>query len=629
MSKFKVPPKWKKESLAGPNTGSSIRGRISGPIPLSDDDGFSIRTSGMGISRPLGDAFFDKQTRPRDSPINRPDSIILAPGGISNIDMGNETIDGGDGPYVSSDAQGRLTGSQNALHSSIESKVSAPSAGKPRQKKSSMKRVFVKLFGRKQKDSPPPNPALRAEQHRSDPTALGRNLKANGLSQQRSTSLPINELSRALRSHSVLLTELPAADSDQERGLARPVDQLQARRSTTSRLWTATKTPGYTDWSGLSPRPASSHVRDSRLIARDEDEENIGVAVTCHPNRRSRSMGESKGFILKKLEVRRRSDEIRYWRESCNAGPMLPMSSNKAGAEEPIVMDDPEVPQCEGLEEPTQPFNFGVMQGMKITQAANIESRVLNIEKRLNDMERRVFAIIQATPVQLQAPPPRHHRRGRSGSLLQQGTEESGVSLPTKQHPYRGAVDKEQSHSDTHFRSSSYGSTRPSTTASTASHIESMTSKHIDHKSYQTVRPLSMSTTIRGASSSSPTHPKETLTGEHYTALTNMILNEQTARQNLETVVDSLQQQLYTVLAHASKPVSYPTPISATPHFEHAESDDEEGEQFEHEDFRTPQEEITRFEDAIFGDVKPASPKSPAPRMSLSQLTRGSGGVNI
>ena len=126
------------------------------------------------------------------------------------------------------------------------------------------------------------------------------------------------------------------------------------------------------------------------------------------------------------------------------------------------------------------------------------------------------------------------------------------------------------------------------------------------------------------------------LTIEHYTALTNMIAAEQTARQQLELVVRNLQQQLQAF--RTSAPGSYPTPDSNQvidplvqipggefSSFEQDDdsSDDEKG--YGTEAFQTPKEERGSYGDDTFGVVMNEDGKSAPRTMSLSQMTLGKG----
>lgn len=366
----------------------------------------------------------------------------------------------------------------------------------------------------------------------------------------------------------------------------------------------------------------------------------IGVAVTSgsHPNRRSRSVGELRGAISldampHKLVERRRSDEIRYWRESYDPGLRSPMSSNKAEAEEPLVLDEPE------QVEPPQPFNFGPMgemAGMKITQAASLDTRVQRLEKRMHEIERVVIFTrkqnrASGDPIVFQEPPRRSSKR-RSRSVNRPGTDNSEPALPESE-TYRGV---QQAHHlqarNAQIRSSSYGSSRPSTTSTHQSfHPQFENTSHpflsspdqADFSTSQTTtRPLSTSTTIRNIASTSPTIPKDVLTHEHFTTLTNLIAAEQSARQHLETVVRTLQLQVQKLRNKSAEyEAQTSTTTAAAPEFSNFEQDsDEEGGQYA-QDFQTPNEERAGFPDEIFGPVVPEQGKSASRTMSLSQMT--------
>jgi hypothetical protein len=409
------------------------------------------------------------------------------------------------------------------------------------------------------------------------------------------------------------------------------------------------------DWTGLSPRPASTHGRGSKFISDAEADAAVGIAVTSgsHPNRRSRSLGELRGSAPASITVRRRSDEIKYWRESYDPGLLSPMSSNKAETEEPIILDQPELPQEDVPQEQPQPFNFGPMgemAGMKITQAASLETRVQRLEDRMHRMERVVSQIQRGATREAmvcQDTQKRNPQRDRSVSTNRPQTDNSEVSLP-KQPRYREL--QPQSETLPHGsqkRSSSYGSSRPSTISTQNSYHPSF-----DNFSHPTLltsdeqtslntsqnmgRPLSTSTTIRGLPPSSPTMSKDApLTGEHYTVLTNMILAEQAARQQLEATVQFLQQQLQELRfsSGASQPTSDPH-LLAYPMkevggvfstFEQDDSSDDEGRYAQEDVFQTPNEERGNFSDDIFGDVNGGDKKTTPRTLSLSAMTLGKG----
>lgn len=164
---------------------------------------------------------------------------------------------------------------------------------------------------------------------------------------------------------------------------------------------------------GLSPRPASTHGRGSHLTANDDDPSQIGRAITSDAfgseighRRRSRSMSGLQEAADNRTFMRRRSDEIRYWRESY-PGPMSPISSGNGdnddtGAPSFALPDSPAVERTPTT--PPQPFSFGnmanmnEMAGMRITQAANMETRIGTLEGRVHRIERVVEQLCHTVP---------------------------------------------------------------------------------------------------------------------------------------------------------------------------------------------------------------------------------------
>ena len=416
------------------------------------------------------------------------------------------------------------------------------------------------------------------------------------------------------------------------------------RRATTpSRLWTPTKAPGYGDWTGLSPRPASSHARGSRVNpdAEAEAADGIGMAVTSgsHPKRRSRSLGEMREAASVHTVARRRSDEIRYWRESYDPGILSPLSSHKAEAEEPIVIDEPEDNRDDEPQEQPQPFNFGPlgeMAGMKITQAASLDTRVRRLEERMLKMERVLYSRQNRSSAD----------HDRHSSVPRPTTDNSEISLPKHpryREPQAPQPTQEGRLQGSQKRSSSYGSSRPSTVSTRASvhpSFENFSQPTIPSSdpplslSQNTARPLSTSTTIRGVPSSSPTLPKDGhFTTEHYTALVNMILEERSTRQQLEAVVRNLQRQLGSLQSVVQGSDQSAAPVRAGyaaggefSSFEPDDSSDDEG-RYMQEGFQTPNEPGGHFGDEIFGgDVHDSGETKTAPRtLSLSQITLAKG----
>ena len=391
-----------------------------------------------------------------------------------------------------------------------------------------------------------------------------------------------------------------ARDSKAEGSITRP------RGATTpSRLWDHHR-PGYMDWTGLSPRPASSHARGSKVDTSEEARE-VGVALTSankQENRKSRSVGDLRD-VMHTTITRRRSDEIRYWRQSYDQGVLSPMSSNKPdGDEEPLVIEEIVESDKENYE-PPQPFNFGPMgemAGMKITQAASLETRVMRLEDRMLKVERVILQrpyTASTEAMQFQDSNQRHKSIGRPT------TGDSELSLP-RNKLHRGSPQRLiRQGPGSQYRSTSYGSSRPST----QNNISAQPSFENPPAMFSTFhpnapRPLSTSTTIRNnnPNSSSPITKDGALTIEHYNALTSLIQSEQTARQTLEDLVQNLQHEVHTLRHSIAHHPAFST-------FSRDGSDDEDEndvERFVEEDFQTPMEQplgARGFGDEIFGDV--------------------------
>ncbi|KAK4447709.1 hypothetical protein QBC34DRAFT_127957 [Podospora aff. communis PSN243] len=465
----------------------------------------------------------------------------------------------------------------------------------PQRKKSTLRSAFSKLFGRSRRKngggsqditgpSSRESKLMGSSQHRSDPTALVRTAEK---SPKRSTSLPLTEYDRPLRSHSIGPDDIMAIESArnslQAEGSAAGTSVGGRRRAatTTSRLLFQTRARNAEFGAGLSPRPASTHGRGSRQAntGECEDPEEIGRAITSdsgngsgngNGRRRSRSLSGLQDLAVTRPGARRRSDEIRFWRESYDPGFISPLSSN---AQEDLDNDDTVMMEASAPESPAvpprtppQPFNFGIipntMVGMKITQAvtqaASIETRIDGLETRTDKLERVVGQLCQAVP-------------GFEGPDLPRGTpfaaEEpatsayttappvrmppipKAMSVETRETPRRYAsshrsIETTDTHSQISFGEAPtfIGSLHP---PSSATHYQSLTvtsgplmgSLH---------RPNSNST-VRGASSL-PTMGRDTSSNDDaYASLAVQLETERAARQALEAQVAKLSERLNTL----------------------------------------------------------------------------------
>ncbi|KAL2123221.1 hypothetical protein VTJ04DRAFT_3676 [Mycothermus thermophilus] len=310
------------------------------------------------------------------------------------------------------------------------SRQTAHSKEGPQRKKSTFRSALGRLFGRGKKKTnstsvpdfavpqPEPEPErqsrpLGAAQHRSDPSALSR---PGQRSPKRSASLPLSEYDRPLRSHSIGPDDIMAIESARNSLHADAAGiglGTIRRRAATAAVPSALSRPpppfNREFGAGLSPRPASAHGRGSRAGGRagDPDPSEIGRAITSDSSnglrRRSRSLSGLQDFAAAgsspSRQERRRSDEIRYWRESYDPGFLSPLSSNAqddiddtgvgdavSSAPGSPAAERPQVPKT-----PPQAFNFGLMskdmEGMKITRAADLDTRLANLEARTLRLE--------------------------------------------------------------------------------------------------------------------------------------------------------------------------------------------------------------------------------------------------
>ncbi|GKT42137.1 uncharacterized protein ColSpa_02318 [Colletotrichum spaethianum] len=557
-------------------TGQSIRGKISGPIPIPSpsDDEFPMRNPGTGIATPLagGDMKEQQLHPPQAEP--RAGSIVSvvqpevsqAPRTESVVAPTGSAASGSTSPPTSSahanspQSQRRTNGSSNLRYSAVSasSVQTGGSRDRPQRKKSTLRGALGKLFGRKKKTaSQGPTDSQRistyntSNQHKSDMSALSR---VNEAEPKRSASLPITEYDRALRSHSIGPHDITAIESARN-SINVDLSVLGHRRAataTTSQIYSAPFRNRESEFAGLSPRPASTHVRGSRLFADDDNPEEIGRAITSDvgQKRRSRSLSGLQNPEVR-ADLRRRSDEIRYWRQSY--GPAFvasPASSNPPDHEHhfpgAVSVDGPDSPvehEQHQVHTPPQPFSFGnlthmnVMAGMKITQAASIETRIDTLEERMHRVEDVVTQLCNSVPgFQVHFKPPRRPAPSVPGSVPSSQTTNTAVN-PTLQQLSRQDAPASRYSSSAHSKESrtSFGET--------PTYVGSM------QFPAPLNRPMSNST-IRGVTSLPAISHIEsnrttgTFTADHYTTLLALLETERTSRQALESQVKKLTRRL-------------------------------------------------------------------------------------
>lgn len=371
------------------------------------------------------------------------------------------------------------------------------SDSRPQRKLSTLRSALSKLFGRKKKKGTGPSSSagdtdrtssVMPSNHRSDTWGLSR---VNEAEPKRSASLPITEFDRALRSHSIGPNDFSTIENVRNSMHGDSKNTTPRRRAltiTNSRLFgSPAKRNEFGELVGLSPRPVSAHGR-SRISGTDEDPEMIGRAITSDMDagyksrRRSRSLsgidalGANYAHNGTTAGGRRRSDEIRYWRESYGPSYLSPMSSTHPETEGDhteygdldnddtgVISIDPTQSLAArpvtntATDSPPQPFNFGSlasmneMAGMKITQAASLETRVCNVENRADRLERVVEQLCHTVP-------------GFNGGLGISGTGSNQVprSMLPRPSDFARPPSSYQREARTDHASSKYASSRPS-----------------------------------------------------------------------------------------------------------------------------------------------------------------------
>ena len=301
------------------------------------------------------------------------------------------------------------------------------------------------------------------------------------------------------------------------------------------------------------PYPTAQRARegpDEEVSPRDiqtADDGSIGFAITngSHPKRRSRSADAyydaSRGHRMSPIQWRqwrrRRSDEIKFWRDSITESPVLASTPEDQGT--PVVeavQDDAANAENEGPDESNKnahdTFDFGVLPtSMHEKEGVSIEERTVTLEVKLMDLEYAISKI-QAQPPSPIGSSPRHLQPDSQLRKPSAGPAQSGT----------------YSHSKT--TENSHASVVDSDSIEPTSH--SSDDSHQDRKT----RPLSSAPTIRPPTASYPLtsghdarksedrNSITSLTIDHYTTLIGLIRREQAARIRLEDQVSDLQRQL-------------------------------------------------------------------------------------
>ncbi|KAI1390225.1 uncharacterized protein F4822DRAFT_229852 [Hypoxylon trugodes] len=613
-------------SVGRPKTAQpDLRGRISGPIPMDED--FPIRNIGAGITQE------DRIERQPESHVeDQPNSISRSgntPSDVARTDKADSVTPSGpsQASYVSaSPRQHRATRSSTLRYSVVSD---GEDIERPQRKKSTLKSTLGKLFKRKKKSTSGPftSEAQNAETGDSalpehDSPASDRARKEN--EPKRSASLPITEYNKALRSHSTGPDDIVAVGSARNSLQIDPV-LLRRRAASSNRILSGRIKDFDGELIGLSPRPASTHGRGGHTSS-DDDPDDIGRAITSdsHNNRRrSRSLSQLQDAAISQVQVRKRSDEIRYWRASHNPAILSPNSStannDDTGAVDVDVVTPPDSPQQLSPKTPPQPFNFGPMLGMKITQAASLEDRLTALEVHNQKLEKLVSQLFQVIPGVNNYVPETPGREQSRGSMAPSATYTPNRPIVSERSDYMSSshpTEESPGYSHSQQSNESFGDGN--------TFIESVPPSMVPPRQ----RPTS-NATVRGATSL-PALLGENVgpfTADHYTTLKALLDTERDARQALEARVTRLNHRFNLLSRTSHKLETASTTYSTVSAFEH---DDDEpltaGAETESEAYKTPREEESGHGFGAFGEELrdeevDGSRKKAARTLSLSQLT--------
>ncbi|KAI5861779.1 hypothetical protein GGS23DRAFT_606038 [Durotheca rogersii] len=405
---------------------SSLRGRISGPIPIETD--FPILNTSPDLVR-NSRAPPPPEPNVEELPSSRSDN----PPASESTRVDNTESVAMSGPSQASNASAsppqRRTMRSSGMRYSIIS--DGTDGDRPQRKKSTLKSTLGRFFKRKRKGS---SEVLTSDtrsteqgnsaQRQNDTPASNRGPKED---EPKRASAPLTEFERPLRSHSVGPNDMLAITGARSSVPADPI-LLRRRAASSNRILSQRIRDFDGQLIGLSPRPASSQGRGCNP-AENEDPEDIGRAITSDSQthrRRSRSLSQLQEVIVGHVHVRKRSDEIRYWRQSFHPTIMSPNSSTvnnddvdalgdvDVDADVDVDVDaDQDQDAHAPLETPLGPpehlrlspttpqetFDFGpITSEMRIEPAVGLEDRIAALEVRNQKLEKLVSQLFQVVP---------------------------------------------------------------------------------------------------------------------------------------------------------------------------------------------------------------------------------------
>lgn len=222
---------------------------------------------------------------------------------------------------------------------------------------------------------------------------------------------------------------------------------------------------------------------------------------------------------------RRRSDEIKYWRQSTDMGSLgiRSFESPELGQKHDVDAADND---DGNLGQHSEEFNFGLpADAMQIQERVGLEERIVTLEIKLMDFE---YAI----------------------SKLQ-----AGSTSPSRRHSERIEMAGRQNSVDSYL-SSDYRQAPIEASPALPQATPPASPSKLGYETIPQQRPTSVATTLKAGTSGPYTSAhkgsidrstRTSLTGltiEHYTTLITLIRHEQSSRVRLEQQVSMLQQQL-------------------------------------------------------------------------------------
>lgn len=244
-------------------------------------------------------------------------------------------------------------------------------------------------------------------------------------------------------------------------------------------------------------------------------------------------------------QFRRRSAEIRYWRESTDAGSPVLGNTTFMGSE--LLQISPVHPHGRGILEESarasdglqtgiernhENFNFGVpISELEPQEQVTIEERMVTLEIKLMDFEYAISklqaGLVSSSQPSHQFYPSEEPRMVRHPIIPQ---------IPPMSSRYHAKKPSDESHSPI----SSHSTPAPSFQRPFQSLPQSSYQQH-----HNETRPASASTTIKAGARDRSTRSSFTaLTIDHYTTLITLIRHEQSARLRLEDQVSVLERQI-------------------------------------------------------------------------------------